>query len=73
VETYLKNSKRQIKGAISHEMGNNQGGILRKSPLSCLLAHWKDIAGTGGIKSKRNLIKYCNQWWPLYKLENGVK
>jgi len=32
-----------------------------------------DIVGTGGIESKRTLIKYCNQWWPLYKLEDGAK
>ena len=54
-------------------MGNTQGGILEKSPLGCVLAHWKDIVGTGGIESKRTLIKYYNQWWPLYKLENGAK
>jgi len=41
-------------------MGNNQGGILKKSPLGCVLAHWKDIVGTGGIETKRTLIKYCN-------------
>lgn len=22
---------------------------------------------------KSMLIKYCNQWWPLYKLDNGEK
>jgi len=54
-------------------MGNNQGGVLKKSPLGCALAHWKDIVGTGGTESKRTLIKYCNQWWPLYKLEDGAK
>ena len=28
----------------------------------------------GGSVNKRTLAKYCNQWWPLYKLgdrENG--
>ncbi|KAM9590811.1 uncharacterized protein ACIBXB_005865 [Morphnus guianensis] len=54
-------------------MGNNQGGVLRKSPLGCVIAHWKDIVGTGGTENKKNLIKYCNQWWPLYKLEGDAK
>jgi len=46
-------------------MGNTQGGILKKSPLGCVLAHWKDIVGIVAIESKRTIIKYCNQWWPL--------
>ena len=54
-------------------MGNTQGGILKKSSLGCVLAHWKDIVGTGGTESKKTLIKYCSQWWPLFKLEDGVK
>ncbi|XP_052631527.1 uncharacterized protein LOC128136285 [Harpia harpyja] len=57
----------------SYKMGNNQGGILRKSPLGCVIAHWKDIVGTGGTENKKNLIKYCNQRWPLYKLEGDAK
>lgn len=59
------------------KMGNGLstgGGILRKSPLGCILTHWKQIAGSPGGTTKRDdLIKYCNQWWPLYKLENGEK
>uniref|UniRef100_A0A8B9ERN9 CCHC-type domain-containing protein n=1 Tax=Anser cygnoides TaxID=8845 RepID=A0A8B9ERN9_ANSCY len=43
------------------------------SPLGCVLTHWKDIVGTGGTESKKTLIKYCDQWWPLYKLEDGAK
>lgn len=27
----------------------------------------------GGNLKKGNLIKYCNQWWPAYKLESGEK
>jgi len=54
-------------------MGNNQGGILKKSPLGCVLTHWKDIVGTAAVESKRTLIKYCSQWWPLYKLEEGAR
>ena len=54
-------------------MGNTQGGVIKSSPLGCILAHWKDIAGTGNTESKRNLVKYCNQWWPLYTLENEAK
>lgn len=56
-------------------MGEQQSrGILKKSPLGCILAHWKDIGGPpGGSVNKKTLVKYCNQWWPLYKLEDGEK
>ena len=54
-------------------MGNKQSeGILKRSPLGCILAHWKDLEGPGG-NGKKTMIKYCNQWWPLYKLEDGEK
>ncbi|XP_055556316.1 uncharacterized protein LOC129734922 [Falco cherrug] len=54
--------------------GKQSGGILKKSPLGCVLNHWKDIGGSaGGNVNKKTLIKYCNQWWPLYKLEGGEK
>lgn len=46
---------------------------MKKSLLGCILKHWEDIAGSGGTESKQQLIKYCNRWWPLYKLENGAK
>lgn len=56
---------------ISKIMGKE---IPRRTPLGCILAHWKDIAGEpGGTLNKRTLIKYCNQWWLLYKLEDGEK
>lgn len=35
--------------------------------------HWRDIVGSGGTENKRTLIKYCNQLWPLHKLEDGGK
>ena len=56
-------------------MGGAQGKeIPRRTPLGCILAHWKDIAGEpGGTLNKRTLVKYCNQWWLLYKLEDGEK
>ncbi|KAK4805749.1 hypothetical protein QYF61_021848 [Mycteria americana] len=55
-------------------MGNQQGGILKKRPLGCIMAHWKDIGQPpGGIVNRKTLIKYCNQWWPSYKLEDGEK
>ena len=55
-------------------MGNSQNkDVLKKSPLGCILAHWKDIVGSGGAESKRTLLKYCSQGWPLYKLEDGAK
>ena len=55
-------------------MGNTQKkAVLRKSPLGCIVAHWKDIVGSGGTESKRTLLKHCSQGWPLYKLEDGAK
>lgn len=54
--------------------GKQSGGILKKSPLGCILAHWKEIGGPpGGNVDKKTLIKYCNQWWPLYKLDDDEK
>ena len=54
--------------------GQQSSDILKKSPLGCILAHWKDIGGPpGGSVNKKTLIKYCNQWWPLYKLEDDEK
>ncbi|KAK4811121.1 hypothetical protein QYF61_019752, partial [Mycteria americana] len=45
-----------------------------KSSLGYILAHWKEIGGQpGGSVNKKTLNKYCNQWWPLYKLEDGEK
>ena len=33
-----------------------------------------DIGGsTGVVTNRKPLMKYCNQWWPLYKLEDGEK
>ena len=47
--------------------GKQSGGILKKSPLGCVLSHWRDIGGSaGGNVNRKTLIKYCNQWWPLY-------
>lgn len=56
-------------------MGNSQEKeVPKKTPLGCILTHWRDIAGEPkGSLSKRTLIKYCNQWWLLYKLEDGEK
>lgn len=56
-------------------MGGAQGKeIPRRSPLGCILAHWRDIAGEPGeTLNKKTLVKYCNQWWSLYKLEDGEK
>lgn len=54
--------------------GKQSGGILKKSPLGCILNHWKKIGGpSGGGVDKKTLIKYCNQWWPLYKLDDDEK
>jgi len=56
-------------------MGTSQSKeILKKSPLGCILQHWKEIGGPpGGSVNKRTLVKYCNQWWPLYKLDEEAK
>ena len=56
-------------------MGGSQGKeIPKQTPLGCALAHWWDIAGEpGGTLSKKTLIKYCNQWWFIYKLEDDEK
>uniref|UniRef100_A0A8C9L8D5 Core shell protein Gag P30 domain-containing protein n=1 Tax=Pavo cristatus TaxID=9049 RepID=A0A8C9L8D5_PAVCR len=54
--------------------GKQSGGIVKKSPLGCVLARWRDIGGPpGGGVNKKTLIKYCNQWWPFYKLESQEK
>ncbi|KAM7041637.1 uncharacterized protein M8220_007978 isoform 1-T3 [Acridotheres tristis] len=54
--------------------GQSKKGILKKSPLGCLLQHWKKIGGPpGGPATRENLIKCCNQRWPLYQLDSGEK
>ncbi|XP_015716576.1 natural cytotoxicity triggering receptor 3 ligand 1 [Coturnix japonica] len=56
-------------------MGGSQGKeVPERTPLGCILAHWRDIAGKSrGTLSRKTLIKYCNQWWLVYKLEDGEK
>ena len=56
-------------------MGKSQSKeVPERTPLGCILAHWRDIAGKSrGTLSRKNLIKYCNQWWLVYKLEEGEK
>uniref|UniRef100_A0A8C3MY57 Uncharacterized protein n=1 Tax=Geospiza parvula TaxID=87175 RepID=A0A8C3MY57_GEOPR len=56
-------------------MGNQPSkDINMKTPLGCILKHWKDLGGIpGGNVSKKTLLKYCTQWWPLYKLDDGEK
>ncbi|RMB92687.1 hypothetical protein DUI87_30996 [Hirundo rustica rustica] len=55
-------------------MGANESKeIPRGSPLGCILTHWKELVGCGGTETKRELAKLCTQWWPLYKLDEGVK
>ena len=54
--------------------GSSTGGILKESPLGCILQHCKKIGGPPeGSPKREDLIKYCNQWWPLYKLGEGEK
>lgn len=55
-------------------MGAKQSTEISKaSPLGCILAHWKEIAGKGGVENKKSLIKYCSHWWLLYRLEEGAR
>ncbi|XP_063027035.1 uncharacterized protein K02A2.6-like [Melospiza melodia melodia] len=56
-------------------MGSQQSkDINMKTPLGCILRHWKDLGGIpGGNISKKTLLKYCTQWWPLYRLDDGEK
>ena len=55
-------------------MGTGQSKeIPRASPLGCIISHWKDVSGRGGTESKRDLVRFCKNWWPLYKLDKGAK
>ncbi|XP_016156731.1 PREDICTED: uncharacterized protein LOC107603883 [Ficedula albicollis] len=47
--------------------------IPKVSPLGSVLAHWKELVGYGGTETKKELVKFCTRWWPLYRLEEGVK
>ena len=44
--------------------------IPKNFPLGCLLAHWGDLYED---LPKSQMIEYCNNWWPLYTLENQEK
>jgi len=55
-------------------MGSGQAsevGILKKSPLGCLLKHWKGVGGD--LLTRKQLIEYCNHWWPMYILGDQEK
>ncbi|RMC15891.1 hypothetical protein DUI87_08096 [Hirundo rustica rustica] len=55
-------------------MGANESKeIPRGSSLGCILSHWKELVGCGGTETKKELVKFCTQWWPLYRLDEGVK
>lgn len=55
-------------------MGTNQSKeVPQASPLGCILTHWKEVASRGGSEKKKDFIQYCMRWWPLYRLEDGVK
>lgn len=38
------------------------------SPLGCILKHWDKFGGDPLTKEK--LRRYCNQWQPMYKLDD---
>ena len=46
--------------------------IPRKTPLGCILEHWKDLGRIDPLTQKQ-LIEYCNHWWSLYTLKSGEK
>nr|XP_032601347.2 uncharacterized protein LOC116807394 [Taeniopygia guttata] len=55
-------------------MGANESKeIPRGTPLGCILTHWKALVGYGGSETKRELVKFSTQWWPLYRLDGGLK
>ncbi|KAJ7409046.1 hypothetical protein BTVI_58094 [Pitangus sulphuratus] len=56
-------------------MGSQQSKEVNpKTPLGCILKHWKELGGIpGGNLNKRTFLKYCRDWWPLYKLDDGEK
>ena len=45
--------------------------IPRGTPLGCILKHWKEL-GEDPL-TRKQLIEYCNHWWPLYTLDDGEK
>jgi len=45
--------------------------IPRGTPLGCILKHWKDLGG--GPLTRKQLIEYCNHWWPMYTLDGGER
>ena len=47
------------------------GGILHSSPLGCVWKHWKDLVGD--LLMQKQLVEYCNHWWPMYTLDSGGK
>lgn len=55
-------------------MGANESKEIPKgTPLGCILTHWKALVGYGGSETKRELVKFSTQWWPLYRLDGGLK
>jgi len=39
------------------------------SPAGCILKNWNKFGGDS--MTKEQMKRYCNQWWPNYKLEDG--
>jgi len=64
-----------IKKNLVNIVGGSQGKeIPKETPLGCALAHWWDTAGEpGGTLRKKTLIKYCNQWCLMWKVEDDEK
>jgi hypothetical protein len=47
-------------------MGNQASRIQERSPLACLLKHWKDLDPES--LQQKQLKFYCTQAWPQYPL-----
>lgn len=47
--------------------------IPKGSPLRWHPKTLEELVGYGGTETKRELVNFCTQWWPLYRLDEGVK
>uniref|UniRef100_A0A8C0HLE4 CCHC-type domain-containing protein n=1 Tax=Buteo japonicus TaxID=224669 RepID=A0A8C0HLE4_9AVES len=52
-------------------MGAGQSTIPPCSPLGCILKNWSKFLGDPMTKVK--MKRYCNQWWPNYKWDDGER
>ncbi|KAK4829533.1 hypothetical protein QYF61_005172 [Mycteria americana] len=67
----LRSLEQRILSKIPWNKQLLEGGILRTSPLGCILRHWEHLGGDP--LTQKQLIESCNHWWPLYTLDSGEK